>query len=151
MWLPCSHQYEYVYVPMLYSSLVCAVASVRLLAANMTDESGMSDDEPDEWRTTGRVKKPRSLSSKLSDSVKRTVKRGAFARNHYLVHFIPSDEVQLILIGWSPLFETTIKFQVKLFSRREHSGLGQELFMTGKAPPPPQKKKKTALKEGVSC
>lgn len=33
---------------------------------NMTDESGMSDDEPDEWR-----RKPRTLSSKKSDSLKK--------------------------------------------------------------------------------
>ena len=73
-------------------SLVCAVSSVPLLAANVTDESGMSDDEPEEWRATGRVKKPRSISSKKSDSVKRSINRGVFTRSRYHSVLCAPDE-----------------------------------------------------------
>ncbi|XP_070186843.1 uncharacterized protein KIAA2012-like [Littorina saxatilis] len=47
----------------------------RHVDAYATDESGMSDDEPDEWRAGGKKKKPRSMSSKLSDSIKRGIQK----------------------------------------------------------------------------
>ncbi|XP_076446001.1 uncharacterized protein LOC143283663 isoform X2 [Babylonia areolata] len=46
---------------------------LRAVDVNMTDESGVSDDEPDEWRASSKMRKPRALSSKLSDSMKRSV------------------------------------------------------------------------------
>ncbi|KAK7112594.1 hypothetical protein V1264_012028 [Littorina saxatilis] len=49
----------------------------RHVDAYATDESGMSDDEPDEWRAGGKKKKPRSMSSKLSDSIKRGIQKRA--------------------------------------------------------------------------